>query len=158
MDTSKGTHKIAIADVKKDFLNVFDIDEKLKAIILYDGVEYKVISDLCPHMGADLSEAKLCNKSKILQCRWHGYKYGTSDLSLHENPNEKVWQKAFLSPVDQEKYKTPKYKLKQIPFKVENEFIHLLTTCESFYREIKNCNYFYILSLLVFLLCSNLSD
>ena len=126
MDTPKGTHKIAIADVKKDFLNVFDIDEKLKAIILYDGEEYKVISDLCPHMGASLSEAKLCNKSKILQCRWHGYKYSTSDLSLHENPNEKVWQKAFLSPVDQEKYKTPKYKLKQIPFKVENEFIHLL--------------------------------
>ena len=126
MDKSKGTHKIAIVDVKKDFLNVFDIDEELKVIILYDGVEFKVISDLCPHMGASLSEAKLCNKSKILQCRWHGHKYGTSDLSLHENPNEKLWQKAFLSPAEKEKYKTPKYKLKQINFKVENEFIHLL--------------------------------
>jgi len=126
MDTSKGSHKIAIADVKKDFLNVFDIDEKLKIIILYDGVEYKVISDLCPHMGASLSEAKFCPKRKTFQCGWHGYKFCTSDLSLQENPNEKIWHKAFLSPEDQEKYKTPKYKLKQIPFKIRNEFIHLL--------------------------------
>ena len=77
-------------------------------------------------MGASLSEAKFCPKRKTFQCGWHGYKFCTSDLSLHENPNEKVWQKAFLSPVDQEKYKTPKYKLNQIPFKIENEFIHLL--------------------------------
>tara|TARA_Y100001970_G_scaffold49331_1_gene62487 strand:- start:3711 stop:4148 length:438 start_codon:yes stop_codon:yes gene_type:complete len=125
MKSKEKTFKIPLLEIKKDHLNVIKAHKNLTLIATYDGVGYKVFSDVCPHMGAPLSEGPYCSKSKTLECPWHGYLFSTDDLSLIENPNEKIWYQTFLSDKDLKNFKTPNYKLRKIPFRIEGNYLHL---------------------------------
>ncbi len=39
-------------------------------------------------MGADLSEGWYCASKNTIQCKWHGYIFGSDDGRFLENPNE----------------------------------------------------------------------
>jgi nitrite reductase (NADH) small subunit/3-phenylpropionate/trans-cinnamate dioxygenase ferredoxin subunit len=60
---------------------------KLIAVFRVDG-EYFAIDDVCPHMGASLSEGEIENR--IVTCCWHGWRFRLTDGAWADNPRIKI--------------------------------------------------------------------
>lgn len=126
MEKSAASHAIFLSLLKPGGWNVFRLDENLSVIVLYDGENIKVVHDFCPHMGGPLSQGQLCKTTKAIVCPWHGYHYSSQTLSIMENPNESIWIKPLAG--DQSKvFETPKYKLRELPFRKEGDQIIIET-------------------------------
>ena len=122
MKTKTSYHKIELSKLKINAINVFKLNEHLSALIFFDGKNVKVTTDLCPHMGGPLSQSLYCSKTKTLRCPWHGYQFSAENLTLVENPNEKTWTKP-LAANELETFKTPKYRIEEIPYQMEGDFV-----------------------------------
>ena len=108
-------YTIPIADIKAHARNTIRVSEELTVVVLFDGQTMKVVHDLCPHMGGPLSQGTVCKKTGALVCPWHAYSFSAQNLTLVCNPNEKIWIEP-LAGDQAETFKTPKYKLREIPF------------------------------------------
>jgi nitrite reductase (NADH) small subunit/3-phenylpropionate/trans-cinnamate dioxygenase ferredoxin subunit len=60
---------------------------KLIALFAQEG-EYFAIDDVCPHMGASLSEGQVENG--IVACAWHGWRFRLADGAWADNPRIKT--------------------------------------------------------------------
>ena len=116
--------QIPISSINRDQLNTFTISADLSVLVFYDRDDIQVVEDLCPHMGGSLSKGRLCRKSNTIICPWHGYEFCTSELALKNNPNEAIWIKPLVGS-EFEKYKTPKYKLKRVKFRIDEDYLYL---------------------------------
>lgn len=47
--------------------------------------------DVCPHMGAPLSEGRYDAKRGVLVCPWHGYEFDAESGEFRRNPNEETF-------------------------------------------------------------------
>ena len=92
-----------------------------KVVLVRSGDEVKAFGELCPHMGADLSEGWFCSEKRTLQCRWHGYIFGVDDGTFRENPNEKLMKLVRVPSKHYDPAKTPKYRLAVVPCQVEGD-------------------------------------
>ena len=90
-----------------------------KFLVLWDENTFRVISEICPHLGGPLSEGEFCKKSNTIKCPWHGYKFSLENLKLIDNPNEGVWAKKFGECTNKD------YQLKEISCYLENESLIL---------------------------------
>jgi nitrite reductase/ring-hydroxylating ferredoxin subunit len=88
-------------------------------LVVREENNFKVISDICPHLGGPLSEGQFCKKSKTIRCPWHGYQFCLESLSLIENPNEEVWADKFGEKTNKD------FQIKKINFYFENESLIL---------------------------------
>ena len=109
--------RVPLSSLKMDSPNAFEVDGKFPVVVLYDGRAVKVVEESCPHMGGPLSRGALCAKDRTLACPWHGYEFSTQDLAVARNPNEDMWIRQ-LAAEDFDTYKTPKYRLKEVPFEL----------------------------------------
>jgi nitrite reductase (NADH) small subunit/3-phenylpropionate/trans-cinnamate dioxygenase ferredoxin subunit len=64
-----------------------EISGKLVALFLENG-EYFAIDDVCPHMGASLSEG--CVESGIVTCPWHGWRFRLADGAWADSPRIRI--------------------------------------------------------------------
>ncbi|MCB0368478.1 MAG: Rieske (2Fe-2S) protein [Bdellovibrionales bacterium] len=60
-------------------------------IVIQENNTYKVIKNLCVHMGGFFSANNYCTKEKKLTCPWHAYEFSATDLSLKKNPSIEHW-------------------------------------------------------------------
>ncbi len=104
-----------LADIREGSLNVKTLRSGQKAIVLRKGTEIRAFSEVCPHMGADLSEARYCAKDGTLQCRWHGYFFGAQDGRFLRNPNEDFMQLLRAPSQHFVPTKKPRYRLTLLP-------------------------------------------
>jgi nitrite reductase/ring-hydroxylating ferredoxin subunit len=84
-------------------------------LVIREKNDFKVISEICPHLGGPLAKGEFCRKSKTIRCPWHGYKFSLESLKLIENPNEEVWAKNFGERTNND------YQLKEITSYLEKE-------------------------------------
>ena len=105
-------NSIELADLKKDGINRLRLDDSTEVVVLYDGQELSVIRDLCPHMGAPLSDGHLCTEKKTLQCPWHGYYFDAKDGKFLSNPNDSIFAEMKTKYKCYKPEKTPKWQLK----------------------------------------------
>src|SRR5262245_43981621 len=106
----------------KNNLERFRVDDLLTLLVYDDGIDLKIYSDLCPHMGAPVSQGEFCRETNEVVCPWHGYRYSLDTGCLTINPNESIWVKP-LAPEHMDVYKTPLLKLRQFYYSVEGEEI-----------------------------------
>jgi len=97
-----------------------------KAIVLRQGSEIQVFAEVCPHLGADLSEARYCARTKTLQCKWHGYLFSSDDGRFVENPNEKLMPLLREPSAHFQAGKTPRYRLGSLPHVVAGDRLYFL--------------------------------
>ena len=83
-----------------DFIPVFDLDEiepgqsKAAAVngrmvaVFNEGGVFKAIDDMCPHMGASLSEGHFENGEVL--CPWHAWRFSIDDGSCIDPPSKKM--------------------------------------------------------------------
>lgn len=116
---------VELSQLREGELNVKVMKSGKKAVIIRQGQDVKVFGELCPHMGADLSEAWYCAKEGTLQCRWHGYVFNAGDGQFIKNPNEE-FMKLLRKPSPHFKpEKTPKYRLPLVPFYIQDGRVFL---------------------------------
>jgi nitrite reductase (NADH) small subunit/3-phenylpropionate/trans-cinnamate dioxygenase ferredoxin subunit len=64
-----------------------EVGGKLVAVFKVDG-QFHAIDDVCPHMGASLSEGYV--ERGIVTCPWHAWRFRLSDGAWADNPRLKI--------------------------------------------------------------------
>lgn len=60
-----------------------------KLIALFNqGGTYYAIDDVCPHMGASLSDG--CVEDNVVTCPWHAWRFRLTDGAWADNPRVKI--------------------------------------------------------------------
>ena len=75
------------SDVPVGQSRTFSVDGKLIALFNVDG-EFRAINDLCPHMGASLSEGWV--EEGAVTCPWHAWRFCLKDGSWLDAPKAKL--------------------------------------------------------------------
>ena len=83
----------------------------------------KAVWDLCPHMGAPLSDGAL--KEGNVRCPWHGYDFDGGDGRMVHNPNDRIFgcMKHLYKTYDASK--TPLYRLKMLTCEEREGMLHI---------------------------------
>lgn len=83
-----GFHTVCRVDELADGQSrVAEIDRKLVAVFR-DGDHYHAIDDVCPHMGAALSEGTV--EDGIVTCPWHAWRFRLADGAWADSPRVKI--------------------------------------------------------------------
>jgi nitrite reductase/ring-hydroxylating ferredoxin subunit len=115
-----------LSEIAEGRINVKILPDGKKAIVLRRGTEIRVYSEVCPHLGADLSEARYCPREGTLQCRWHGYVFSTEDGTFRDNPNERMMRE-LRDPSDAYRPdRTPRYRLAVVPHTIAGDRVYFL--------------------------------
>jgi nitrite reductase/ring-hydroxylating ferredoxin subunit len=110
-----------LAEIREGEMNVKTLKSGKRAIIFRHGERLSVYSEVCPHLGADLSTGKHCAKDGTIQCPWHGYVFSTDDGRFTDNPNDRLMAVLRAPTKHYRPEKTPKYKLIALPFYVREQ-------------------------------------
>jgi nitrite reductase/ring-hydroxylating ferredoxin subunit len=116
---------IELSEIHEDRITTKVMSSGRKAVALRCGGEVKVFGELCPHMGADMSEATYCSKTGTLTCKWHGYVFGADDGAYRSNPNEQMMKVLRVPSRHYRPEKTPKYRLRTIPYEIKGGRVYL---------------------------------
>jgi nitrite reductase/ring-hydroxylating ferredoxin subunit len=122
---------ISASELRGETIYAKNLDGELEVIAIATDANItniKVIEDICPHMGAPLSEGRYCRKTNTLQCPWHGYIFSLETGVFVENPNELIWEKLRYPTECFTPNKTPKYKLILLPYKLKGDEIYVCRT------------------------------
>jgi nitrite reductase/ring-hydroxylating ferredoxin subunit len=84
-----------------------------------------VASEICPHIGGPLSQARLEDDGCALRCPWHGYKYDTASGAFLENPNERYIQHRLKTAYSTYSPGAVNFKLNLLPFEIKDGVVHL---------------------------------
>jgi nitrite reductase/ring-hydroxylating ferredoxin subunit len=101
------------------------LDSGRKALVIRHGDDITVFAEVCPHMGADMSEATYCPDEGTLRCHWHGYAFDATDGHFVENPNVQIMAKLREPSRHFDPDRVPPYHLKQLPFRVDGRMLHI---------------------------------
>lgn len=116
---------ILVSQLREHVINARNLEDELNVLAIKHGTDIKIIEDICPHMGAPLSEGRYCHQANTLQCPWHGYIFSLEVGAFVENPNELIWEKLRFPTEYFTPNKTPKYKLILLPYKLEGDEIYV---------------------------------
>jgi nitrite reductase (NADH) small subunit/3-phenylpropionate/trans-cinnamate dioxygenase ferredoxin subunit len=76
-----------VGDLAEGTSKTIVVGRKLIALFLYED-RYYAIDDVCPHMGASLSEGEV--ERGIVTCPWHGWRFRLADGVWADNPRLKI--------------------------------------------------------------------
>jgi|SRR5581483_1686823 len=76
-----------VSDIAEGQARAFEVNGKLVAVFC-DGGQYFAIDDVCPHMGASLSEGLV--EQGIVTCPWHGWRFRLCDGAWADSPRVKT--------------------------------------------------------------------
>jgi nitrite reductase/ring-hydroxylating ferredoxin subunit len=94
-------------------------------IVFWAKNQIVVASEVCPHLGGPLSQARLEDDGCALRCPWHGYKFDARTGAFLENPNvtfihkrlETVYRTYRPGPVN--------FKLNLLPYEIEDGILRV---------------------------------
>jgi nitrite reductase/ring-hydroxylating ferredoxin subunit len=113
---------IAIKDLRKDRPNVHMVDAETAVVVLVlpDG-SFRVLRDICPHMGGPLSQGHYDVTEATLQCRWHGYVFDVETGAFKENPNDEVYMCMQHLYESFKPGTTPRYRLPSLGYELRDD-------------------------------------
>jgi len=93
-------------------------------IIFRENNSFRVLKNVCPHMGGFFTSKDYCSRQKKMTCPWHAYEFSLSTLQLEKNPSVDEWIAKLVSS-DSHYLKPRKMKLVELPFVEEKEVLWL---------------------------------
>lgn len=76
-----------VGDIPEGEGRAFEVNGKLVAVFLHGG-QYYAIDDVCPHMGASLSQGYV--EKGIVTCPWHAWRFRITDGTWADSPKLKI--------------------------------------------------------------------
>jgi nitrite reductase/ring-hydroxylating ferredoxin subunit len=105
---------------------IYSFEVRGRPVIVFWGRQQLVVaSEICPHMGGPLADARLEDDGCALRCPWHGYKYDTETGAMLENPNERFIQSRVKTRYASYRPAPPTFKLNLLPYSIENGMVSL---------------------------------
>ena len=80
-------HVCRVEDLPEGTATTVVVRRKLIAVFR-DGGRYFAIDDVCPHMGASLSDGYV--EKGIVTCPWHAWRFRLADGAWADNPRIKI--------------------------------------------------------------------
>jgi nitrite reductase/ring-hydroxylating ferredoxin subunit len=117
--TDSEPDSIALDDIREGELTVHVLASGRKALLFRNGAEVRAFSEVCPHMGADMTDGVACAKERTIACKWHGYVFSSDDGRFLHNPNEKLMPMLRKPSKHFHPEKAPAYRLRPIPFSIK---------------------------------------
>jgi nitrite reductase/ring-hydroxylating ferredoxin subunit len=116
---------IARAGLRPGVFNAREVGDGVAVAVLVDGAAITVLRDLCPHMGAPLSEATYCAKDKTLRCPWHGYVFSTETGEFRANPVDPSWDKVKAHCRSYKPELAPRYRLPLMEHELRGDQVYV---------------------------------
>lgn len=114
-----------VSEIVEGRINVKILSTGKKAIVLRKGATIRVYAESCPHLGADLSEARYCPSEGTLQCRWHGYVFASETGDMIENPNTSMMTELRKKSRCFDPSAGPRYRLVALPHEVRGDRVFI---------------------------------
>jgi nitrite reductase/ring-hydroxylating ferredoxin subunit len=115
---------LPISSIRRGRVYTFEVRGR-PVIVFWAKERLVVASEICPHIGGPLGEARLEDDGCALRCPWHGYKYDTETGALLENPNERFIQQRLTTRYATYRPATPNFKLNLLPYTVSDGMLRL---------------------------------
>jgi nitrite reductase/ring-hydroxylating ferredoxin subunit len=115
---------VALSSIRHGRIYSFEVRGR-PVIVFWAGQRLVVASEICPHIGGPLADARLEDDGCALRCPWHGYKYDTLTGAVVENPNERFIQNRVQTAYTTYRPAPPSFKLNLLPYTIEDGVLHL---------------------------------
>ena len=116
---------IARDGLRSAALNARDVGDGVAVVVIADGPRLTVLRDLCPHMGAPLSEGSYCARDRTLQCPWHGYVFSAETGEFRRNPVDPSWDLVKARCRSYKPENAPRYRLPVMEHELRGGLIHV---------------------------------
>jgi len=121
VDGSDERDSVPVAELEEDRRNVYVLSSGTKVLVFRRNGQIRAFGEVCPHMGADLSEGSYCPKTGTMACPWHGYRYRIDDGRFVENPNEGSMALLRVPSKHYHPEKQPSYCLRSVLFEIRGD-------------------------------------
>ncbi len=115
---------IPLTSIRRNRIHAFEVRGK-SLIVFWACDRIVVASEVCPHIGGPLAEAKLEEDGCALRCPWHGYKFDTQTGALLENPNLAYIENRLASTYRTYRPGPVHFKLNILPYVIEDGVIRI---------------------------------
>ena len=115
---------VPLSSIRRGRIHTFDLRGR-PVIVFWAKDRLVVASEICPHIGGPLGEARLEDDGCALRCPWHGYKYDTETGVLLENPNERFIQQRLKTEYATYRPAPANFKLNLLPYTVSDGMLRL---------------------------------
>src|SRR5499427_189881 len=116
--------QVPLSSIRRGRIHTFEVRGR-PVIVFWARQRLVVASEICPHIGGPLSEARLEDDGCALRCPWHGYKYDTDTGAVLENPNERFIQRRLTTRYATYRPAAPNVKLNLLPYTVSDGMLRL---------------------------------
>lgn len=116
--------QVPLSSIRRGRIYSFDLRGK-PVIVFWAKDRLVVASEICPHIGGPLAEARLEEDGCALRCPWHGYKYDTETGAVLENPNERFIQHRLTTAYATYQPAAPNFKLNLLPYEIKEGMVCL---------------------------------
>jgi nitrite reductase/ring-hydroxylating ferredoxin subunit len=116
---------IELRGLRRDTVNVRDLGEGVRVVVVPGHERLHVFREICPHMGGPLGEGTV-GRDATLECPWHGYRFSLESGRLVDNPNERIMAELRRRAPDCFKpERTPKYALTPLAYQVVGDRVYV---------------------------------
>ncbi len=115
---------IPLRSIRRRRIYTYELDGR-PIVVFWAGDQIVVASEVCPHLGGPLSQARLEDDGCVLRCPWHGYKFDTRSGEFLENPNLGYIQNRLATVYRTYQPGKVNFKLSLLPYAIENGTLHI---------------------------------
>jgi nitrite reductase/ring-hydroxylating ferredoxin subunit len=116
--------EVPISSLRRGRIYRFEVRGR-PVIVFWSKKRLVVASEICPHIGGPLAEARLEDDGCALRCPWHGYKYDTETGAFLENPNERFIQQRLKTAYASYRPGPVNFKLNLLPYTIKDGMVCL---------------------------------
>ena len=124
-DTGFFPRPIELASLDPAKPNYRQLGEGVEVVVLVRAEGLSILKDLCPHMGAPMSEGKYRAGEGTLECPWHGYRYDARTGAFAGNPNEATFSCMKSLYKSYNPAKKPDYSLPVFAYELRGGLVHV---------------------------------
>jgi nitrite reductase/ring-hydroxylating ferredoxin subunit len=116
--------EIPLQSIRRGRIHTFEVRGQ-PIVVFWAEDRIVVASELCPHLGGPLSQARLEEDGCAVRCPWHGYKFDTSTGAFLENPSMQFVQSRLATTYKTYRPGQVNFKLNLLPFEIEDGMLRV---------------------------------
>lgn len=116
--------QVPLSSIRRGRIHTFEVHGR-PVIVFWARDRLVVASEICPHIGGPLGDARLEDDGCALRCPWHGYKYDTETGAVLENPNERFVQQRLKTAYSTYRPAPATFKLNLLPYEIKDGMVCL---------------------------------
>jgi len=124
MPDETGSLEVPVSSLRRGRIYSFEVRGR-PVIVFWAKNRLVVASEICPHIGGPLSQARLEDDGCAIRCPWHGYKFDTDSGAFLDNPNERYIQRRLKTQYSSYRPGPVNLKLNLRPFEIKDGILRI---------------------------------